>query len=36
MPSQVWPKTVQISVAPLRIALMRYWQWSKMIPEKVC
>ena len=34
-PSQVWPKTAQISVVPFLNALKWYWQWSKMMPEKV-
>ena len=35
MPSQVWPNTVQISVSPFLNAFTWYWQWSKMMPEKV-
>ena len=35
MPSQVCPKTVASSFSPVLNALMRYWQWSKTMPENV-
>ena len=35
MPSQVCPKTVQISVSPRLNAFTLYWQWSKTMPENV-